>query len=99
MYTPLFRARCNSFLRYLAVVDKVQTYQLKDEEFDIASHLVIDRRAERIDNNIVNTNGYKYPNDNTSNGEPHPLVLELAAETEQGSEFLKVYRKNLTAAQ
>lgn len=97
--TPLSRARCNSFLRYLGIVGRVDSFQIRDDdEYDTVRRLVHDHRVGRIGNDIVNINGRKYPDDNTSTGEPNPLVLELAAETDQGAEFARLYKKNLTRA-
>ena len=105
--TPLFRARCNAYLTYLAVIGKISLDNVREDESDVLSRLLTDKKVRVSQNGtwepfVYPINAEHYPNDGYNDSLPfdpwegriHPLVLSLAAESEENEEFLRIYRKN-----
>lgn len=95
--TPLFRARCNSMLAFIAFKGRVYDNDLEDG--DAVRKLIADQKIRYVNvgNFLMAVPGSQpYNNDGTDpENRPHPLVLDLASENPANETFVKVYRKNL----
>jgi hypothetical protein len=94
--TPLFRARCNSMLAYIALHGRVSDWVVEDE--DVIRHLMYQNKIRYASTGnllVVVPGATRYANDGTDgNPQPHPMVLELAAENPMNEHHVAVFRKN-----
>lgn len=96
--TPLFLARCDSFLAYLRVKGKIDAYRLDSHEEDVAAYLHSQgkiRVRELEDVSVVNINAA--PFNPSPVGEVEPLVWHMAVNFPTflaDDNNMDIYRKN-----
>lgn len=85
-------------LHFLNWTGSVLVRSIQEDEREVVNHLLVDGKIKRVSDEFgipsyKGVNAEPYYSD--LHKQPHPLVLELAAENPANEENIRLYRKNI----